>query len=243
MPTEANMASALDAPGVVHMTVGGVKKPLDQLSVAEVVTWLGEHGLGHLGPSFEKHRILGKYLVSLSQTDLDKMGIMCVGDQKAVMDELSGLRRAAVRVLRDEIIWTGEEKLFENCCVKAGSTCCGICPIPPARYTLTNQSLKITNVEVFRCCGWRWCRCACCGIDQNVNNVDLNYIRDVDFVRNSGCCLDEAFIRVENDTGSEHGLTTMKVDGADAAEVVTLIKNAVEDAKMRREKARPVGNV
>lgn len=114
---------------------------------------------------------------------------------------------------------------------------------PPARYTLTNQSLKITNVEVFRCCGWRWCRCACCGIDQNVNNVDLNYIRDVDFVRNSGCCLDEAFIRVENDTGSEHGLTTMKVDGADAAEVVTLIKNAVEDAKMRREKARPVGNV
>lgn len=48
----------------------------------------------------------GKYLVSLSQTDLDKMGILCVGDQKAVMDELSGLRRAAVRVLRDEIIWT-----------------------------------------------------------------------------------------------------------------------------------------
>lgn len=112
---------------------------------------------------------------------------------------------------------------------------------PPSRYTLTNQALKITNVEIFRCCGS--VRCACCGVDQKVNNVDLNYIRDVDLMRNSGCCLDQGIIMITSDSGSESGELKMTIHGPDAPEVVTLIKNAVEDAKMRRERGRPVGSV
>lgn len=54
------MAQELDAPGVVQMTVRGVKKPLDQLTAAEVAVWLEEQGLGHLAPSFKEHRILGE---------------------------------------------------------------------------------------------------------------------------------------------------------------------------------------
>eukprot|EP00193_Tetraselmis_chui_P020477 CAMPEP_0177777058 /NCGR_PEP_ID=MMETSP0491_2-20121128/15071_1 /TAXON_ID=63592 /ORGANISM="Tetraselmis chuii, Strain PLY429" /LENGTH=242 /DNA_ID=CAMNT_0019295945 /DNA_START=361 /DNA_END=1089 /DNA_ORIENTATION=- len=240
MATETQMARALDAPGVVQMTVRGVKKALEELSPSEVATWLEEQGLGHLAPSFKHHKIRGKYLVTLTRDDLKDMGIELVGDQKAIMDELSQLKRAVVRVLRDQILWTGREQLFDNCCQKAMGTCCGLCPIPPAQYTLTNQALKITNVEIFRCCNG-WCRCACCGVDQSVNNIDLNYIKDVDFLRNSGCCLDQGIIRVEADLGTDSKHTEMKIDGADAAEVVTLIKNAVEDAKMRREKGRAFG--
>jgi hypothetical protein len=45
-------------------------------------------------------------LVTLTRDDLKDMGIELVGDQKAIMDELSQLKRAVVRVLRDQILWT-----------------------------------------------------------------------------------------------------------------------------------------
>lgn len=57
---------------------------------------------------------------------------------------------------------------------------------PPARYTLSNQALKITEVEIFRCCGA--VRCACCGVSTKQNNIDLNYIKDVDYNISKGCC-------------------------------------------------------
>lgn len=47
----------------------------------------------------------GKYLVTLTQTDLEKMGIDVIGDQKAVLEELIELKRAARRVLRDQVLW------------------------------------------------------------------------------------------------------------------------------------------
>lgn len=34
------------------------------------------------------------------------MGIGLVGDQKAVIEEIGQLRRAAIRVMRDQVVWT-----------------------------------------------------------------------------------------------------------------------------------------
>jgi len=50
---------------------------------------------------------------------------------------------------------------------------------PPARYTLTNQALKITDVDICRCFGS--IRCTLCGVQTKQNNIDLNYVKDVDF--------------------------------------------------------------
>ena len=108
-------------------------------------------------------------------------------------------------------------------------------PSPPARYTLTNQSLKITEVDIFRCCGS--VRCACCGIKTNQNTIDLNYIKDIDYNIDQSCCENTATVNVVQDTGSEETKTiAMKIPGAEAPEACTLIKNAIEDAKMRRER-------
>jgi hypothetical protein len=72
MATETQMARALDAPGVVQMTVRGVKKPLEELSPSEVATWLEEQGLGHLAPSFKHHKIRGAqaYIPVVAQLNL-----------------------------------------------------------------------------------------------------------------------------------------------------------------------------
>ena len=42
----------------------------------------------------------------LTQADLEKIGIDLVGDQKAVLEELAEVKRAARRVLRDQILWS-----------------------------------------------------------------------------------------------------------------------------------------
>ncbi len=41
----------------------------------------------------------------LTKTDLEKIGIDLLGDQFAIFEELSELKRAARRVLRDQILW------------------------------------------------------------------------------------------------------------------------------------------
>jgi hypothetical protein len=43
--------------------------------------------------------------VVLTKTDLEKIGIDLLGDQYAIFEELSELKRAARRVLRDQILW------------------------------------------------------------------------------------------------------------------------------------------
>lgn len=228
------MAAALDAPGQVVMNIGDAQKPLFELTVKDVGVWLQQQGLGHLSESFVHNKINGKYLVTLTQSDLEKMGVEIIGDQKAVLDELTELKRAARRVLRDQVLWKGKEKIWDNCCQEIAQTCCFVCPIPPARYTLTNQNLKITEVEIFRCCGS--VRCACCGVTAKQNNLDLNYIKDVDYAISRNCCDDMASVVVEMDTGSSSECYTLKLPGSEAPEAVNLIKNAIEDAKMRRER-------
>mmetsp|Transcript_12726 Transcript_12726/g.35802 ORF Transcript_12726/g.35802 Transcript_12726/m.35802 type:complete len:231 (-) Transcript_12726:588-1280(-) len=181
MPTfeEEKQAAKLDAPGKVEMTVGGRNIPIQEMTPEDVGKWLDDQGLGDLSSAFVRHKITGRYLVLLTQTDLEKMGIDLIGDQKAVLEELAEVKRAARRVLRDQILWAGKEKVFDNCCQELCSTCCFLCPIPPARYTLTNQALKITDVDICRCFGS--IRCTLCGVQTKQNNIDLNYVKDVDF--------------------------------------------------------------
>mmetsp|Transcript_12728 Transcript_12728/g.35810 ORF Transcript_12728/g.35810 Transcript_12728/m.35810 type:complete len:243 (-) Transcript_12728:330-1058(-) len=236
MPTfeEEKQAAKLDAPGKVEMTVGGRNIPIQEMTPEDVGKWLDDQGLGDLSSAFVRHKITGRYLVLLTQTDLEKMGIDLIGDQKAVLEELAEVKRAARRVLRDQILWAGKEKVFDNCCQELCSTCCFLCPIPPARYTLTNQALKITDVDICRCFGS--IRCTLCGVQTKQNNIDLNYVKDVDFQVHKSCCIDNADIVIETDFGESESTKILKIHGPDAPEVVTLIKNAMEDAKMRRER-------
>ena len=75
-----------------------------------------------------------------------------------------------------------------------------------------------------------------CGVKTKQNNIDLNYVKDVDFQVQKSCCLDNAEIVVETDYGEDSSTLFLKIHGPEAPEVVTLIKNAMEDAKMRRER-------
>ena len=53
--------------------------------------------------------------MALTKTDLESMGIGLLGDQYAVMDELTELKRAARRVLRDQILWRVRSLLKRPC--------------------------------------------------------------------------------------------------------------------------------
>ena len=80
-------------------------------------------------------------------------------------------------------------------------------------------------------------RCSCFGITTKQNTIDLNYIKDVDFNIDQSCCDNTAMVTIVEDHGGDDVKNvTIKLPGAEGPEACTLIKNAIEDAKMRRER-------
>merc|ERR1711860_404051 len=70
------------------------------------------------------------------------------------------------------------------CC----STCCGLFPRDPDKYTLTASGLRLDEYDIPRICGiWK---CMCAGGNLRVDNIALDQIRDVDtlVVKSGFCC-------------------------------------------------------
>jgi hypothetical protein len=160
-------------------------------SAQEFASYLkNQHDLGQYSSLVIKHGITGKVAHTLSEKDLQEMGISSIGDRKRFQQALSQLKQSARKKQREEVLWQGTEEMWnswwEACC----STCCGCCPRDASQYKLTGTHLVITQKDIQRC-GPIKC---CCGHGYHIDNVVCIYIyilyfRNIMIVNNDGFSL------------------------------------------------------
>lgn len=200
-------------------------------SEIEVAAYFKEIGLGAYTEPLIKHKINGRIVPFVKDTDLKEMGVNIIGDRISIQNQIQELQRSHRKEYRTKTIWSGEEQLFfggEKCI----ATCCFICPIDPSIYTLMSNSVKIKLVEPYRCCG-RF-KFTCCN-EYKVDNVDLAQVVDVDVLAEVApfpiCCLagkDRVIIRKVQ---GESVIILAKGEGETLAD---LIKHQVEETHMQR---------
>jgi hypothetical protein len=202
-------------------------------SAQEFASYLkNQHDLGQYSSLVIKHGITGKVAHTLSEKDLQEMGISSIGDRKRFQQALSQLKQSARKKQREEVLWQGTEEMWnswwEACC----STCCGCCPRDASQYKLTGTHLVITQKDIQRC-GPIKC---CCGHGYHIDNVDLTNVTDAD-VRGVAppccqkvCCCGQTrdFVYIKTSNEGQKTLVLKKGEG-DATS--RLIMNQVEEAQ------------
>ena len=186
------------------------------------------------------HKINGKLAPLLQAEDLKEMGITIVGDRLTFQHAIKDLHRQSRFVKRIESLWEDTEQIFFNPYDQAIFTMCGLCPVDPSTYKLTQNHLKVKKVIPTRCGPFRLC---CFGNINRSNNIDLSKVDDVDVIgipapciQRTCCCYTSGKDIVEVESRFEKGnkihLTLPEGYGETVA---TLILNQVEESqKMER---------
>jgi hypothetical protein len=94
----------------------------------DVADFLKKAKLGAYSEMVLKHKVSGRLLHLLTDTDLKEMGVFIVGDRLRIKSLIDTLGRKHRITKRTKVWWEGEERLYfsggEKCC----STCAGVCP-------------------------------------------------------------------------------------------------------------------
>mmetsp|Transcript_48213 Transcript_48213/g.94193 ORF Transcript_48213/g.94193 Transcript_48213/m.94193 type:complete len:240 (-) Transcript_48213:161-880(-) len=135
-------------------------------------------GLGNYSELFITHKITGKTVPLLTDSDLKEIGVNIVGDRLEFKNHLKMLQLKRRTERRTRVVWKGKEPLYYTVFDKAFGTCCYLCPDDPTQYTLTTHHLKIKEVDQLRCGAIKVCSCCCKSYQQN--NIDLTQISDTD---------------------------------------------------------------
>mmetsp|Transcript_22193 Transcript_22193/g.33219 ORF Transcript_22193/g.33219 Transcript_22193/m.33219 type:complete len:222 (-) Transcript_22193:288-953(-) len=198
-----------------------------------VADYFEKKGLGDYREVLIHHKISGKILPQLTDTDLKDMGIEIVGDRCRFRDLIKHTSRMGRQIQRTKVIWKGEEQLwfsaFEHCC----STCCYLMPEDPSTYTLTNSHLKVKMVNPYRCGP---CRLSCCN-EYSINNIDLSQVEDIDqhgipapFCQECFCCgSGKDVLDVKYNNGQYVGIVLSQDEGE---KISSLLLNQVEEAQL-----------
>lgn len=197
------------------------------------------------GPEYDQyrdiwaaHNITGERLVMMQPADVKLLKIDVIGHRMGIVKELEVMKLEARKQMREMVVAKRIEAFDGSCIGEQISTCCGIFPRDPDKYTLMASALKIEEFEVPRLCGiWK---CTCCGGKRSVDNVSLEMVRDVDTVKISSglcCCkVDKCKILLATGAGTEAGseasrivMKQMFVEGEEGEAFADEITIAVED--------------
>lgn len=156
----------------------------------EVANYFSARGYGEYAELWVRHRLSGSRVVLLSPSDLEQMGIACIGDRLGIQQELRVLKSAARQAQRNAVVAEHFEAYPGSCFEQAiRTTCCPcFCPWERSHFSLTSSTLKIRNYHVQRCFG---CSCTCFGGRWATDTVRLDRIVDVDTivtVKGCACC-------------------------------------------------------
>lgn len=196
-------------------------------------------GLGSYCETLKQHKITGRVVPLLSDSDLKEMGVNVVGDRlmfKRHLKELSSCERFNRRI---ESLWEGEERIFFSDCDKSIWTLGGFFPVDPSTYKLTTNHLKVKKVQPVRCGPVRLC---CFGVSYVSNNIDLSKVDDVDVfhtpapcIHRSVCCSKgKDLVEVES-RFEKGGKIFLTLEEGHGEAVANLILNQVEESqKMER---------
>eukprot|EP00980_Cylindrotheca_fusiformis_P010869 scaffold2466_cov120-Cylindrotheca_fusiformis.AAC.5 len=150
----------------------------------DVAEYLKDSNLGAYSEAFLKHKISGRLLHLLTDSDLKDMGISIVGDRLRIKSLTGALGKKQRYDRRAKVWWEGTERLYfsdcEGCCMTLG----GCCPEDPSTYKLTTNHLKIKTVEPSRI----GCVRLPCSHEWSVNNIDLSQVADVDVIGEPAPC-------------------------------------------------------
>lgn len=196
-------------------------------------------GLGSYCETLKQHKITGRVVPLLSDSDLKEMGVNVVGDRlmfKRHLKELSSCERFNRRI---ESLWEGEERIFFSDCDKSIWTLGGFFPVDPSTYKLTTNHLKVKKVQPVRCGPVRLC---CFGVSYVSNNIDLSKVDDVDVFHTPAPCIHRSFccskgkdlVEVES-RFEKGGKIFLTLEEGHGEAVANLILNQVEESqKMER---------
>lgn len=198
-----------------------------------------QKGLGDYEETLKKHKITGQLAPLLSDSDLKDMGVTIVGDRLLFQRCIKDLSRRERHQARIQVLWEGVERVFFSSYDRACFTCCGLCPVDPSTYRLTNNHLKVKKVRPVRCGP---IPLFCFGASYVSNNIDLSKVDDVDVFGIPApcpqriCCCANGKDKVEVESRFEKGGKVFLVLPEGQGETVSnLILNQVEESqKMER---------
>jgi len=104
------------------------------------------------------------------------MGINIVGDRLRFRQAIKYVTRKARFEDRNKPVWIGKEKIYWSCTEQAFGTCCGLIPVYPSEYKLTQTTLKVKTSTASR---FGPIYCGCCN-SVKIDNIYLTYVKDVD---------------------------------------------------------------
>lgn len=212
----------------------------DTWTAEQLADYFRKHGLGEYGECLIKHKITGKLAPLLTDLDLKEMGISCIGDRLRFRAHLHKLKRKVRDEMRNRCLWEGEEELYFSTAEEMLLTCFRLCPDDPSTYKLTDNYLKIKNVNPARCGPIRLC---CCH-EYSLKNVDLTNVTDVDVlgvpspcIQRVLCCApgkDQVLVASRGMSGIEQEADVLPliVTGGMGDSVATMIMNSVEETQM-----------
>jgi len=159
---------------------------LNKWTVQEVQAYFGKKGFEEWGKIWEEHDVTGERVVLLTPLDIKDLGINSIGDRMGITNEIEKMKTAYRKIMRNEVKQIAYEAFNGSCLGEKISTCCGVFPRDPDKYTLTASRLTIEEYEIPRICG-AW-KCMCLGGALTTDNIQLDQIRDVDtVVSKKGC--------------------------------------------------------
>lgn len=183
--TPGDVERTQSAPGAPRQQVMDHMQ-LASMSPEQIAQFWASKGFTEYAHLFQEHNINGSRLLLLTPADLEKMGIVKVGDRLGIQQELQALKSSARAVMRSAVIAEHEEVYPHNICHWMCHTCCGACPPQMDRYRLTSTMLKVTHTHSPTVCGRK---CACLGVRVENDMHPLDQIVDVDTTNmQDGCC-------------------------------------------------------
>lgn len=221
---------------------------VSEWTVQQVQEFWAKRGYEEHGEVWERHDITGDRLVSLTADDIRDLGITSIGDRMGISKDLESMRATHRKMMRNKVILEHYQAYDGSQLGLCLSTCCGIFPRDPDKYTLTASGLRLDEYDIPRICGiWK---CMCAGGNLRVDNIALDQIRDVDtlVVKSGFCCfsVNKSHVVVAvgagNDAESDEARVVTKdlcVEADQGDDFANTVFMAVEDYKASfRQSAR-----
>jgi len=178
---------------------------LNKWSAVEVQAFFEKKGFGEWGNVWVEHDVTGERVVLLTALDIKDLGIASIGDRMGITNEVEKMKTAYRKIMRNEVRQISYEAFDGSCLGEKVSTCCGLFPRDPDKYTLTASRLTIEEYEIPRICG-AW-KCMCLGGAHTTDNIQLDQIKDVDTVvskKGCWCCaVNKAQVHVAVGAGND----------------------------------------